>query len=66
MSLSYYPKEQPASQQSHFQVGNAVAKQPVDENNKALTSKTALKFIVNNEVRGISVLLLHSRTQYVA
>lgn len=48
-----------------FQVGNVVAKQPVDENNKAATSKTShevgrLKFIVNNnEERGISESLLH-------
>lgn len=45
-----------------FQVGNVVAKQPVDENNKAATSKSSyeLKFTVNNnEERGISVSLLH-------
>lgn len=50
-----------------FQVGNVVAKQPVDENNKAATSKTShevgrLKFIVNNnEERGISESLLQLR-----
>lgn len=51
---------------SDIQVGDAVTMQPVDENNKALTSKIALKFILKNEGGGGSVLLLHSSTQDVA
>lgn len=45
-----------------IQVGNAVAKQPVAENNNVVTSKTSE---VHNEVRGISVSLLHSATHRI-